>query len=589
MMSNVLPNRSTPTAFSALGASEVIVADYRRYLQSLVEPRLEQYREKLFDQIKNDKGLAKGPILEATPPFEFGCSIEDLIADGTLSSGFRELDCEALPVRRALYRHQEDATRKAVAGRNVVVATGTGSGKTESFLIPVLNHHLVERAAGTLGPGVRALFLYPMNALANDQMKRLRKVLAGFPDITFGRYTGETPEKFDDAKAKFSERNPGESMLPNELISREQMRLTPPNILLTNYAMLEYLLIRPKDMDLFEGSSSGAWSYLVVDEAHMYDGALGAELAMLLRRLGDRVKPSGEVQCIATSATVGDDPTKVVDFASKLFGAPFEWDPSSAGRQDFVKATRRNPEIGTWGSLEAETWHELAEMPAVDRENRIIEIAAQRGSKRSNAYEALATERSVAQLRKDLASKPRRLATLAESLFPESPDPQHTLAQVIDVASAVHDTYGLPLLSVRYHLWVRATDGAYSCIGPNPHVRLARHEVCLEAGCGRPVFQLSACKRCGATYLTGQLDPGTGGLIPPKTLSPDTGAQGKLRWLQIEPNESVDDEDEQVAERDESEAADLELRAFCGQCGILNAPGSSACSGCKASGLVEAS
>ena len=587
-MSSETASRATPAAFSALAASDVIVADYRRYLQSLVEPRLKPYRDRLFEQIKNDRDLAKGPILEATPRFEFGSSIEDLIADGTLAPAFRELDCEALPVKRALYQHQEDATRKAVAGRNVVVATGTGSGKTESFLIPVLNHHLVERAAGTLGPGVRALFLYPMNALANDQMKRLRKVLAGFPDITFGRYTGETPEKYDDAKTKFSERNPGEPMLANELISREQMRETPPNILLTNYAMLEYLLIRPKDMDLFEGDSAGVWSFLVVDEAHMYDGALGAELAMLLRRLVDRVKPSGKVQCIATSATVGDNPTKVVDFATKLFGVPFDWEATKSGQQDFVKATRRAPEAGTWGPLEAETWRELAEMPSAERDDRIVEIAGQRGAKSANAYQALATERSVAQLRKDLASKPRRLVTLAATLFPDSPDPKNTVAQVIDVASSIYDDYGLPLLSVRYHLWVRATDGAYSCIGVDPHIRLARHEVCLEGDCGRPVFQLSACKRCGATYFTGQLDPVTGGLVPPRTLAPgDSGALGKLRWLQIEPNDSIDDEDEQVAERDESEAAELELREFCGHCGILNPPGSSACSGCKACGLVK--
>ncbi|MGT2548893.1 DEAD/DEAH box helicase, partial [Streptococcus milleri] len=147
-----------------------------------------------------------------------------------------------------LYAHQDAALRKVRAGRNVVVATGTGSGKTESFLLPILDDLVRESEAGTLGPGVRALLLYPMNALANDQLKRLRQLLADRPEITFGRYTGDTRNSEREARENFSVLNPGEPILPNELLSRERMRETPPHILLTNYAMLEYLLLRPLDM-----------------------------------------------------------------------------------------------------------------------------------------------------------------------------------------------------------------------------------------------------------------------------------------------------------------------------------------------------
>lgn len=151
------------------------------------------------------------------------------------------------------YRHQEAACRKAAAGRNLVVASGTGSGKTESFLLPILDHLCAEQAAGTLRPGVRAVLLYPMNALANDQLKRLRLLLADYPHITFGRYTGETRERVRDAEDEFAQVNAGQLRLPNELLAREQLRATPPHLLLTNYAMLEYLLLRPADLDLFEG------------------------------------------------------------------------------------------------------------------------------------------------------------------------------------------------------------------------------------------------------------------------------------------------------------------------------------------------
>src|SRR5262249_55111746 len=149
-----------------------------------------------------------------------------------------------------------------------------------------LHHLFQEEANGTLQlPGVRALLLYPMNALANDQLRRLRRVLANYPSITFGRYTGETEEKDREAEDRFREQYPQEPLLRNELMSRTRMRVSPPHILLTNYAMLEYLLLRPEDCEFFDGSTGKHWQFLVLDEAHIYDGASGIEVAMLLRRL----------------------------------------------------------------------------------------------------------------------------------------------------------------------------------------------------------------------------------------------------------------------------------------------------------------
>ena len=137
--------------------------------------------------------------------------------------------------------------------RNLIVATGTGSGKTESFLIPILNHLLCEEETGTLvQPGVRALLLYPMNALANDQLKRLRTLLENCPAITFGRYIGETRDTRAHALQQFREEWHAEP-LPNELLARVEMQENPPHLLLTNYAMLEYLLLRPQDTSLFDG------------------------------------------------------------------------------------------------------------------------------------------------------------------------------------------------------------------------------------------------------------------------------------------------------------------------------------------------
>ncbi len=282
---------------------------YLKYLQTIKPFQDEWLREQFARAISEPDMLVKGPLIEISPPFELGVSIKDLVKEGVLSKSFADLCTpEHLPYERALYRHQEQAIRKVTSGRNTVVATGTGSGKTEAFLIPILNHLLREKERGTLEePGVRALLLYPMNALANDQMKRMRGLLGNYPAITFGRYVGESEHSPYAAEDSFHQNYPEEPRIPNELLSRNEMQSTPPHILLTNYAMLEYLLLRPADSTLFDGVTGVHWRFLVLDEAHVYSGAHATEIAMLLRRLQDRVVQSepGRLNAIATSATLG--------------------------------------------------------------------------------------------------------------------------------------------------------------------------------------------------------------------------------------------------------------------------------------------
>src|SRR5262249_51653861 len=142
---------------------------------------------------------------EATPVFQRGQTPRELFRE-LLQTEPDEGFLRALQVERPLYRHQEQAIRGAFAGNNVVVATGTGSGKTESFLYPILLHLYQEFLAGSLGPGVRALILYPMNALANDQRERLGEISRQLSQersafqFTFGQYIGETPEDEKDSR-----------------------------------------------------------------------------------------------------------------------------------------------------------------------------------------------------------------------------------------------------------------------------------------------------------------------------------------------------------------------------------------------------
>lgn len=191
-----------------------------------------------------------------------------------------------------------------------------------------------------------------MNALANGQLKRLRMLLARSPEIIFGRYTGETPQTRADGIAALHASLPDAAVLPNELLGREEMQDRPPHILLTNYAMLEYLLLRPAGSLLFEPSGDHGWRFIVLDEVHSYDGAMGLEIGMLLRRLRDRVgRAAGAVQAIATSATLGgfNDQPIVAKFAPDLFDLPFEWDDLDPARQDVIVATREAPGMPSAG------------------------------------------------------------------------------------------------------------------------------------------------------------------------------------------------------------------------------------------------
>jgi ATP-dependent helicase YprA (DUF1998 family) len=237
----------------------------------------------------------------------------------------------------------------------VIVATGTGSGKTESFLIPIINELMREKEAGTLGPGVRALLLYPMNALANDQVKRIREILLNYPEITFGRYTGETAGTEKQARSSYFAAE-GKDAPANELISREAMRETPPNILLTNYAMLEYLLLRPDDVALFQSIGGSNWKFIAADEAHTYDGAHGVEVATLMRKLRERVDPDNKIQTIGTTATIGGSNADIQKFANNFFGNSFAIDVPDGSASDLIRPIRAEIEPGTWGPITPGEW-----------------------------------------------------------------------------------------------------------------------------------------------------------------------------------------------------------------------------------------
>ena len=218
------------------------------------------------------------------------------------------------------YVHQQKAFERLTGddGRSTLVATGTGSGKTECFLYPILEYCYQHRGER----GIKALIIYPMNALATDQAKRIAELVYGSNElrgnVTVGMYVGGQDE------------TPARMMSEHGVITdHETMLNNPPDILLTNYKMLDYLLVRPKDSTLWQDNDPETLKYIAVDELHTFDGAQGTDLACLLRRLKRRLGIyDGFLCCIGTSATMGskENNGSILEYASEIFGEPFDKD-----------------------------------------------------------------------------------------------------------------------------------------------------------------------------------------------------------------------------------------------------------------------
>lgn len=314
----------------------------QKYLRSTLplERAHPELRPSVEDYFKRHP-LLKDPFIEIVPPYTTGTTLQGLVEEGVIHAKTAEIfaryfmgpDCDLAKVE--LYKHQSDAIREVCGnGKNLVVCSGTGSGKTETFLIPMVDYLVrqwdAEGRPKRLSPGVRTMVLYPMNALVNDQIRRLRGVLQYAPFITFGRYIGDTehtsnvqPRLVDFLAGDSEEREKlknvdetgsllgfdDEARLENEITTRDGWMQQPAHILVTNYSMLERLLLNPQGSPIF----GEFWKYIILDEAHCYSGALGTEIAWLVRRVKRRLESVNpetrdRLRFLATSATLINDP-----------------------------------------------------------------------------------------------------------------------------------------------------------------------------------------------------------------------------------------------------------------------------------------
>lgn len=306
------------TEFDPIAASLSVMESLEHYMSSSFIPRRHAVGRDYTQALraaKTNGDLGGSLYRELRRPFLKGKTIQQFINEGVLHPDLSDFS------DFALYAHQSKAIEiSALNNRNAVIATGTGSGKTESFLLPILDSLLKESERGTLDPGMRAIIIYPMNALANDQLDRFRNILVKYPRITFGRFVGPTKDT-DQEAIKVNGYKP---FIANERPSREAILKDIPHILITNYAMLERLLLLPRWERIFNAKLK----WIVLDEVHSYDGTKAIEISMLLRRLKARTRHPDGIQCLAASATLGDpnrqkDRIDAAKFASELFGETF--------------------------------------------------------------------------------------------------------------------------------------------------------------------------------------------------------------------------------------------------------------------------
>ena len=473
--------------------SQYINNQYKEYLRSSFEfktPKL----QKLFEQQLEVEDLFKGPYVDLNLPFQRGMSLDEMIADGAVCKSFHRLG--DMNFERPLYSHQEESIRHICSGRSAIITTGTGSGKTESFLYPILNELMSDVENGNREVGVRAIFLYPMNALVNDQIDRVRKILTQCPEITYGFFTRETKESIPkDYREKYGAEN--DTFIPkNELVSREEIRKNPPHLLFTNYSMLEYLLIRPNDYSIFAPERLNNWKFVVLDEAHSYHGSLGIELSLLMRRLTGLApkKP----RFILTSATLGEQgksESEIVNFARSLTSASFDIQDIIFSKRITLSNSKLSYTIaGEDYSEIKKAKHDIQMVRTIGNKYKNIDSM----ELKSYLYELFVGDRNVFHLYEVLKDGSKSFKSILANF-----NNQIMSEQLIDLIDLINmaEKDGIGIFDLKYHSFVRPLAGAYVTLGDDPQLSLTKTNMIGEL----KAFEAGNCRYCNSPYIIGKI------------------------------------------------------------------------------------
>jgi ATP-dependent helicase YprA (DUF1998 family)/very-short-patch-repair endonuclease len=484
----------------AFAIRDRLVRDYADYVRSFItvkDPRMQEY----VDGVLAGGTLWPEPLIQLNPAFEPGESLHDLVADNALHPECERIfriktAADTIGVPMQLHRHQSEAIRIAGSGRNYVLTTGTGSGKNLAYIIPIVDQVL------RLGPGkgIRAIVVYPMNALANSQVRELGKFLElgypeGRPPVTFARYTGQDSDE-----------------------RRQEILAHPPDILLTNYVMLELILTRPRDKKLIAAADD--LRFLVLDELHTYRGRQGADVAMLVRRVRDRLS-KGKLQCVGTSATLAagggfeEQRRKVAVVASRLFGdvvAPDCVIGETLRRATPVRAIDDPSFVGDLRTCVSQPERELpADYESFVQDSLSSWIETTFGISEHEGRLVRARPRSVTSSAADAdqaGGSARRGAArdLAELTGVVEADCTRAIERMLLAGAACEPKPGSNTrpFAFRLHQFISRGDTVYSTLEPpgDRHVTVYGQQYAPGSEDRRILLPVSFCRECGQEYYT---------------------------------------------------------------------------------------
>jgi ATP-dependent helicase YprA (DUF1998 family) len=449
-----------------------LIDDYRSFTTAGVDIRDQRIRDEIERSLDEGRQWPE-PWVSLNPMFASGGSIDELVGDGLLAEGcsfiFRDKktvdDHGSGPI--TLHKHQRDAVEAAGSGKSYVLTTGTGSGKSLAYIVPIVDHVL--RMGADRPKGVKAIIVYPMNALANSQLEELRKFLVhGFGEgnepVTFGRYTGQESDE-----------------------QREQILASPPDILLTNYVMLELLLTRPNERKALIGAAH-TLKFLVLDELHTYRGRQGADVAMLVRRVRDACG-SSDLQCIGTSATmasggsIAEQKATVAGVATQIFGD--EVTPERVIGETLTRAI--TAEAVTNLDPSGTCYEDLVNAPLAGW-----------------VEEAFGLTHKEGQL---VRQHPQRVSTAAKQLAAQTDTSEVDAANAIQRvllagAKAINPATNRPLFGFRLHQFLSKGEGVYVSLEPEQTRHIATsYQIKVPGKPDHLLLPVSFCRECGQEYV----------------------------------------------------------------------------------------
>ncbi|EHY91209.1 helicase family protein with metal-binding cysteine cluster [Saccharomonospora azurea NA-128] len=504
------------------GVHRRLIDDYRAFTEGGTVIRDQRIAAFVRDDL-DAKSQWPDPWLSLNPFFASGGTVLELARDGVLHDECTRIFqtgkteggtvCNGRPL--AFHRHQREAIDMARTGESYVLTTGTGSGKSLSYLVPIVD--TVLRARDQEGPSapkrVRAIVVYPMNALANSQLKELDKFLLdgygpGRQPVTYARYTGQEGEE-----------------------RRRDIQNNPPDILLTNYVMLELMLTRPDDRRSLIRMATGL-EFLVFDELHTYRGRQGADVALLIRRVREACRAEN-LQCVGTSATMSSEGTEedrravVARVASTLFGTTVR--PEHVIGETLVRATGEAPP-----TVPAER------LRALDAPRAYADLVADPLARWIETRFGLATEEGTGRL---VRQRPARIEDAAAELAADSGVPDDVCAEAIRRtleagSQARHPVTDRPLFAFRLHQFLSKGDTVYVTLEDKETRHLTRDYQRVQPGSdGKILLPLAFCRECGQEYLTVWRRTGPEGTVyEPRRDTTATGGRAGDGYLYIDPH-----------------------------------------------------